>query len=135
VVAVEVLLREHRARLAVAEVARRAADELRDLVRVLELGAVDLNHRVGVAEEDFRRGLDDARLARPRGAEEEHRADGAVRRVHPGEEDLVEAAHAAHGALLPHDARGQLLLKLLRAGTLLVGVEQDGVSIDRFSFH
>ena len=63
VVAVEVLLREHRRGLAVAEVARRRADELRYLVRVLELGAVNLDDGVRVAEENFSRGLDDASLA------------------------------------------------------------------------
>src|ERR1051325_4329389 len=52
------------------------------------------------------------RCARARGPEEEHRAAGAVRRVHPGEENLVEAAHAAHRALLADDARGELILEL-----------------------
>src|SRR5437763_12555346 len=63
VVAVEILLREHRGGLAVAEVARRRADEFGYLVRVLELGAVNLDDGVRVAEENFSRGLDDARLA------------------------------------------------------------------------
>jgi hypothetical protein len=37
----------------VAKVARRATDELRDLVRVLELGAVNLDDGVRVSEENL----------------------------------------------------------------------------------
>ena len=132
---IERLLRKQRVGLAVPEIARRRADQFCDFMGVLELGAVDLDDCVRVAEENFRGGLDDASLAGAGGPEEDHRADGAVRRVHPGEENLVEAAHAPDGALLAHDARGKLLFELLRAWALLVGVEQNSVWGNRFSFH
>src|SRR5262249_10267032 len=63
--AVDVLLREQRLGLAVPQIARRRADQLRDFMRMLKLGAVDFDHRIRVAEEDFGRGLDRSRLARP----------------------------------------------------------------------
>src|SRR5581483_4423983 len=48
-------------RLAMTEVSRRRADELRDLMAVLELAAIDFDDRARVLHEALGGGLDDAR--------------------------------------------------------------------------
>ena len=50
VVLVQHFLAQQRMGLAVAQVARRRADQLGDFVAVLELGAVDLDHRAGLPD-------------------------------------------------------------------------------------
>ena len=87
-----------------AEISRRRADQLGNFVRVLKLGAVDLDDRVRVAEQNFRGRFDDARLSRTGRPEKQHRADRPIGRVHAGEKNLVEAAHAPHCAFLADDA-------------------------------
>ena len=85
---------------------------------MLKLGAVDLNDRVRLAEQNFGRGFDNARLARAGRAEEQHRADRPRRIVHPGEIDLKQSAHAADGAFLADDqGRKACLRTLLPAGS------------------
>ena len=64
---VEPFLAELRMRLAMAQVSGRRADQFGDLVTVLELGAVDLHHRLRIARQALRHRLDGARLARPVG--------------------------------------------------------------------
>ena len=54
---VQRLLREQRVRLAVAQVARRRADQLGNFMLVLKLGAINLDAGVGIAEQSFRHGL------------------------------------------------------------------------------
>src|ERR1051325_5146037 len=132
---IEVLLRQHRRGLAVAQVSRRAADQLRYLVRVLKLCAVDLDDRVRVAEEHLCGGLYDARLTRAGWAQKEHRTDGTRRRVHARQKNLVKAAHAAHCALLSDDAARKLLFKLKGARALLIRVEEDPVHCVVLFFH
>src|SRR4051794_5217650 len=101
--AINIFLCEHRAGLAVAEVARRAADELGNLVRVLELGAIYLDDSTWVTEQDFSSRFNNAGLSRSCRAEEEHRADGTTRWVHPRKEHLIEAAHPLNCSLLADD--------------------------------
>ena len=108
-----------------AQVSRRRADQLGDFVRVLKLGAVDLDDRIWVAEQNFGGRFDDARFARTGRPEKQHRADRPVERIHAGEKNLVEAAHAAHRALLADDARRKSLFKILSARALLIGVEEN----------
>ena len=48
VILVQHFLAQQRMRLAMPQVSGRRADQLRDLVAVLELGAVDLDHRAGI---------------------------------------------------------------------------------------
>ena len=60
---VEIFLRQHRRGFAMAEVSRRRADQLRDLMRMLKLGAVDLYDRMRIAKQNFGSRFDDARFA------------------------------------------------------------------------
>src|SRR4029079_5901312 len=108
-----------------AEVSRRRADQLRNLVRMLKLRAVDLHDRVGVAVQNFRRGFDNASFTGTSRPQKQHRAARPVWRVHAGEKDLVEAAHAAHCAFLTYDASVETLLEVLSARALLIRIQED----------
>ena len=67
---VERFLRQQRMRLTVAEVSRRRADELGNLVRVLELGAIDLDAGARIAKERLGHGFHNPRFARARRPQE-----------------------------------------------------------------
>src|SRR5947209_14059836 len=60
---VQHFLAEQRVRLAMPQVARRRADELRNLMAVLELRAIDLNHGARIADHALCRRFDQPRLA------------------------------------------------------------------------
>ena len=87
--AVDVLLSQHRRSFAVTEVAWGRPDQLGDLVGVLKLRAIDLGDQVGIAEEDFGGGFDDARFARTGWSEKDQRADWAARMRQTGEINLI----------------------------------------------
>ncbi len=110
----ELLLRDQRMRLAVAQVAWRRADQLGDFVRVLELRAVHLDDGAGVPKENLGRGLHDAGLARAGGAQEEQVSHGAARRAHVRAEDLIQVHESADGLFLSDDLLPQSGVKFLR---------------------
>src|SRR5208337_2901983 len=62
----ERLLRQQGMGFTMAQIARRRADQLCDLMRMLELSAVNLDAGARVAKQRLRHGLDDASLAGPR---------------------------------------------------------------------
>ena len=110
-----------------AQVARRATDELRDLVRVLKLRAIDLDDGVVVIEQHFGSRFDNARLARTGRPQKQHGADGAARVLHSREVNLIEAGDAAHGALLADDQPRQLGFEFLCAGAFQIGIERHAI--------
>src|SRR5262249_55178568 len=141
--AIEILLRQQRRCLAMAQVSRGRADQLGNLVRVLKLSAVDLDHRVWVVKKYFRRRFDDPRLARTGRTKKQKRANGPARRVHVGKEGLIEAAQLADCILLSHDAGLQTVREIPSASTLLRRVQKycfikssnsDFANHDRLSF-
>ena len=77
---VERFLREQRMGLAMSKISGRRADQFCDLVRMLEFSAVDFDERLGVAEERFGNGFNDARLARP-GRTQEKKITRSTRRA------------------------------------------------------
>ena len=85
----EHLLAEQRVRLAVAEVAGRRADQLGDLVAVLELGAVDLNDSAWVLHQRLSRRLHDAGLPGARRPQKQEIAHRPSRCAHPCQIHLV----------------------------------------------
>src|SRR5262249_201841 len=105
-----------------AQVSRRRTYELGDLVRVLKLRTIDLDNRIGVAEENFRRSLDHARFAGSSRTKKQQRAKWTVRLVEPGEEKLVEAAHIMDRVFLTNDASRKLLVELPGTWTFELGV-------------
>ena len=123
--AIEILLRQHRRSFAMAQVSRRRANQLRDFVRMLKLGAVDLHDRVRVAIKNFGGGFDHASFSGAGRSEKQHRADRPVGRIHARQKNLVQAAHAADCAFLTDDARVKPLFKILSARALLIGIEEN----------
>ena len=67
------------AALFVADVSRRRADQLRDRMLFHELGHIEADQSFLGAEHELRQGARDFGFADARGAEEQERADGAVR--------------------------------------------------------
>src|SRR5438876_5082098 len=76
--AIEILLRQHRAGFTMSQITRRRTDQLGYLVRVLKLGAVNLDNCIRVAEENLGSGFNDARFAGSCRPQEEHRTDRLV---------------------------------------------------------
>src|SRR6266545_5986814 len=107
------------------KVAWRRADQFSNLMRMLKLGAVDLYHGVCIAIERLSCSLNDSSFAGTGWAQEDHRADRSVRRVHPSEKNLVKTAHTPHGPLLPHNSGRKPLFEILCMRPLLVRVKKD----------
>ena len=95
-------------------------------MRVLKLSAVDLHDTIRISEENFGGRFDYARLAGACRAEEQHRADRPIQRIHPGEKNLVKAAHAPDGAFLANNSGPETLFEILRSRTLLIRVKKNG---------
>src|SRR5207302_3223278 len=79
----------------------------------LKLGAIRLDHRPRVPEQNLRRGFHNARLPRPGRSQEQQVAHRTSLRAHPRAEHLVEIHQSAHALFLTHDPSAQLLLKSL----------------------
>src|SRR5947207_4685378 len=118
VILVQILLSQHRGGFAVAKITRRRANQFGDLVRVLKLGAVNLDDRVGLSKEDLCRRLYHASLARTGGSQKQHRPNGPAGVLHPRQIYLIEPGYSADSALLPHDQRTEPALELLSTRTL-----------------
>src|SRR5260370_38358490 len=121
---IEVFLRQHRRRLAVTKVSWRRANKLGNLVRVLEFGAVDLHDRVHIGKEYFGRRFNYTRLAETGRTKKQHRPDWAIRWIHAGQKNLVEAAHAPDSTLLTNNARSQAVFEILGTWALLLRVKE-----------
>src|SRR5271166_355933 len=94
------LLCQQRMGLAMTQIAGRRADQLCDLMRMLELSAVNLDAGACVAKQRLCHGLDDARLAGSRGSQEQETSNGAARRIQPREKHLVNFADFLDGGIL-----------------------------------
>ena len=110
----ERFLRDQRMRLAVPQISRRRADQLRDFVRVLEFGAVHFDHRARIAEQHFGRSFDHARLARARRPKEQQIPHRPSRRVQPRAKHLVQIHHRLHRFVLPHNLAPKPRFKIAR---------------------
>src|SRR2546425_1486248 len=134
--AIEVLLRQHRRSFAMAEISGGRPDQFGNLVRMLKLCAVDFYDQLMVAEENFGGGFNDARFTGASRPEKQHRANGSIQRIHAGEKNLIQAAHAPYGTLLSNNPRRQALFKILRSRALLFRVKKDRlVNLCCWGFH
>ncbi len=109
---VERFLRQQRMSLTMAEIARRRANQLGDLVRVLELRAVNLDASMGVTEKRLGHGFHHTRLAgagRPQKQKISHRP---TRRIQPGEKHLIDLGDLFHGRILADDLPPQSGLEI-----------------------
>ena len=98
--------------LAMAQISRRRADELGDFVRVLELGAINLDAGASVAEQSLGHRFHNPRLARTRGSKKQQIAHRASWRIQSRQKHLVDLHNLLNSRLLPHDFAGKRSLKL-----------------------
>src|SRR5579864_2122318 len=75
--------------LAVAEIARRRADQFCDFVGVLKLGAIDLDAGAGIAKQSFSERLDNASLAGSGRAQKQQIANRASGGIQSRQEHLI----------------------------------------------
>src|SRR6267378_235704 len=97
---------------AMAQVAWGRTDQLGDFVRMLELRAIDLDHRAGVPKQDFRGRFHDARLSRPcrpKKKEVPHRTAG---RVQSSAKNLKHVDEGLHTFFLAYDLGSQGSVKI-----------------------
>ena len=109
---VERFLGEQRMGFAVAQVARRRADQLGDFVGVLKFGAVNLDAGARVAEEGLGHGFDDPGFPRAGGAEEQQIANWTSRRIQSRQKHLVDFDHFLDGLVLTDDSAAKGAFKL-----------------------
>src|SRR5262245_3038469 len=108
------------------EVSRRRAYQLRNLMRMLKLRAIDFCDQVRVTEKYLRGRLDDSRFARTCGTEEEQVPDWTAWVSQSSQKDLIQAGDTSHSAILSDDQPGKLILKLLRRWAFQVWIEVNG---------
>src|SRR5580698_10580537 len=103
--------------LAVTEVARGRSDELGDLMAVLELRAVDLDHGARIAGKGLGRGFDEAGFSRARWSKEQEVANGTARACHARGEHLVNVDDLLDSFFLPDNPFTQIAVELFRVTT------------------
>src|SRR5271165_5452565 len=100
-------------RFLMAKVTRRRSNQLCDLMRMLELGTVNLDKGVGIAEESFRHGFGNAGLARSRRSQEKQVPDRTMRRIKSRQERLVNFCDFVDRRVLSNDLPPEGAFKLL----------------------
>src|SRR6267142_1402824 len=101
---------------AVAQIARRSANQLGNFVGVLELRAIDLDHRAGIPKKDFRGRFHNARLSRTGRTEEQQVTHRTAGRVQSGAEHLEHVNEGLHTFFLPYDLCAQGSVEITRVG-------------------
>src|SRR6266478_9488882 len=101
---VQRFLRQQRMRLPMAQVPRRRADQLLNLVRVLKFGAVNLDTSAGVAKQRFSHGFDDPGFSRTGGPEKQKVSNRTAGRIQSRQKHLVNFDHFLDGLVLTDDS-------------------------------
>src|ERR1700733_15767849 len=109
--------------LAMSQIPRRRADQLRNLVRVLELRAIDLDAGVRIAEQSLGHGFPPARFARAGRPQEKQVAHGASGSVQASQKHLVNLGDLFDRLVLTHDAASQSGFKLPSISAAAVRIE------------
>ena len=94
-------------------------------MRVLEFGAVNLHHRVWVAEQRLGGGLNRPRLARSGRSQKEQRAERLAWRHQLRQIDLIDLRERKGGLILRHDALEEFQLEFTSLIASLPDVERD----------
>src|SRR5208337_514885 len=105
------------------QIARRRANQLGDLVRMLELSAVNLDAGAHIPKQRLRHGLDDAGLARPRRSQEEEIPNWAAGRIQSRQKHLINFADFLDSGILAYDPAPKSGLKLLCGVAALRGIQ------------
>ena len=90
VILVQHFLAQQRVRLAMPQISGRRADQLRDLMAVLELRAIDLDHGARILHQRFGSRLDDPGLTGTGRPEKKEVADRPPGSAHPGQIHLID---------------------------------------------
>ena len=123
VILVQHFLAQQRMRFAMAEISGRRADQFRDLMAVLELGAIDLDHRARIAHQAFRRGFHQTRFAGAGGAEKQEIADRPPRARHAREVGLINVDDLFDRLILADDPFAQIGIQSFGFETSLSGIK------------
>src|SRR5262249_6579744 len=99
-------------RLPVPQVTWRRTNELGDLMRVLELGAVHLDDRARIPKQNLCGSLHNPCLPRPSRPQKQQVPHRPPRRVQPCTEHLIHVDQGLHALGLTHNLRSQCRLKL-----------------------
>src|SRR5213082_1612665 len=100
--------------LAMAQIAGRRTNQLGNLVRVLELRAIDLYDRSSISKKDLGGSFHNARLSRTGWSEEQQVAYRAAGRLQSGTKHLKHVNQRLHTLFLPYDLCSQGRLKITR---------------------
>src|ERR1700688_3223622 len=109
---VQRFLREQRMRLPVPQISRRRSNQLRNLMRMLELRAINLDASPRVAEQRLGHRLDHSRLSRSRRPQKQQVPHRTSRRVQPRQKHLIDFNHLLNRLLLSDNAAAQGAIKL-----------------------
>ena len=93
--------------LAMSQISRRRADQLRDLVGMLKLRAIDLDAGMRVAEQRLGHRFHHPRFARAGRAQKKQVAHRTSRRIQSRQKHLVDLGHLFNSLVLPYDAAAQ----------------------------
>src|SRR5271166_2024056 len=105
------------------QITGRRADQLCDLMRMLELSAVNLDAGARITKQRLRHGLDDASLAGPRRSQEKEISDRPAGRVQSRKEHLMDFGDLLDSGILSYDPAPKGGLKLLRVVAALRGIQ------------
>src|SRR6266478_9047403 len=117
------LLRNQRMRLPMPQISRRRANQLGNLMGVLKLRAIHLDHRAGVSKENLGSRFHDARLARTGRPEKQQISYRTAWRIQSGAKDLVQVHQCLHTLFLSDNFPPQRGLEIDRVRAALVGIE------------
>ena len=125
VILIQHFLRQQRMRLAMSQVSGRRADQLRDLVAVLELGAIDLDDRARILQQRLGGGFDDAGLARAGRPQEQEIPDRTAGRAHPRQIHLIDVDDLLDRLILTDDHSAQAALERYRLSPGFGRIQRD----------
>src|SRR5713226_9520051 len=108
---------------AMPQVSGGRADQLGDLMAVLELRAIDLDDRARVAHQALRRRLHQAGLSRARRAEKQEVSNRPPRTAHPRQVSLINVNDLLNRFILAYDALPQIPIEFLRFESSLRWIE------------
>src|ERR1700681_4958808 len=94
--------------LAMSQISGRRADQLGNLMTVLELRAIDLDHCTGVLQQRLSGSLYDPGFARPGRAQEQEIADGTPGGAHTGQMHLIDVYDLLNCLVLSDDHPAQV---------------------------
>src|SRR5688572_6489732 len=105
-----------------SEITRRRTDELRYLMAMLELGAVDFDKRARASEKNLCGSFNRTGLSRTGRAKEQEVSYRPSRHCHSRQINLVHVDDASDGAILSHNFAEQTALKIQNLGTPHFGI-------------